>query len=382
MSVIDVDLTGAEVLWPDGLSRDTLSLSGGRIADAPVGRTVDLSGFLVLPGIVDLHGDAFERHVAPRRGVMSDPAEGIVATEAEIAANGVTTAVIAQFFSWEGGLRGADFADTVLRAMARVKGGLVTDLIAQLRFEIGLLDDYATLPQKVLDWDVGYVVFNDHLPHDRLAEGRTPPRLTGQALKAGRNPEAQLAMMQAMHDRWAEVPDALDWLTAELAGQGIRLGSHDDSSPDARRDWRARGVRLSEFPETLETAEDARDHGDPVIMGAPNLVRGGSHKGNVGARDLVAAGLCTALASDYHYPSLRRAAFLVADESLATFAEAWALVSSGPAGVLGLGDRGRFEPGLRADLTILDAQTRRVAATMAAGRFSFLSGEAAARFVR
>lgn len=382
MSVIDVDLTGAEVLWPDGLSRDTLSLAGGRIADAPVGRTVDLSGFLVLPGIVDLHGDAFERHVAPRRGVMSDPAEGIVATEAEIAANGVTTAVIAQFVSWEGGLRGADFADTVLRAMARVKGGLVTELIAQLRFEIGLLDDYATLPQKVRDWDVGYVVFNDHLPHDRLSEGRKPPRLTGQALKAGRNPEAQLAMMQAMHDRWAEVPGALDWLTAELAGQGIRLGSHDDASPDARRDWRARGVRLSEFPETLETAEEARDHGDPVIMGAPNLVRGGSHKGNVGARDLVAAGLCTALASDYHYPSLRRAAFLVADEGLATFAEAWALVSAGPAGVLGLDDRGRFEPGLRADLTILDAQTRRVAATMAAGRFSFLSGEAAARFVR
>jgi len=116
-------------------------------------------------------------------------------------------------------------------------------------------------------------------------------------------------------------------------------------------------------------------------MGAPNLARGGSHKENTSAVDLVAMGLVGALASDYHYPSLSRAAFLVADAGLADLAGAWALVSSGPAAMLGLHDRGTLAPGLRADIVILDAATRRIAATLAAGRFSYLSGGAAERFL-
>ena len=142
MTALDLVLTGAEVLLPkEGLSRCDLSIAEGVIQQDRTGRRVDLSGYLVLPGIVDLHGDGFERHIAPRRGAMKQMNEGILAAEAELAANGITTAVLAQFYSWEGGVRGPEFAAQVFRAIAAVKDSAVTDLIPQLRFETNMLGD-------------------------------------------------------------------------------------------------------------------------------------------------------------------------------------------------------------------------------------------------
>tara|TARA_R110002124_G_scaffold9643_17_gene49726 strand:+ start:405 stop:1511 length:1107 start_codon:yes stop_codon:yes gene_type:complete len=367
-------------LGPQGFHRDGLSLAEGLIADAPVGRSVDLSGFRVLPGIVDVHGDGFERHLAPRRGAMKQMAEGLIAAEAELAANGITTGVLAQFVSWEGGLRGMEFADQVFTAIRDTAGGLVTDLRPQLRFETHLLDDYAGLPARIANWGVSYVVFNDHLPHARLAEGRKPPRLVGQALKAQRNPEVHFQMLLDLHARRAEVPAALDALCAELSDMGVQMGSHDDQTAAARAAWRARGVKVSEFPETLEAAEAAHAAGDVVILGAPNLVRGGSHKGNVSALDVVSMGMADAVASDYHYPSPRRAALMLARSGVMDFATAWSLVSAGPARALGLDDRGVLQAGKRADLVVLDGADR-VAMTVSGGRVSCLSGDLAARLV-
>ena len=377
----NLDLMNAEVLHPEGLSRAPLSFAKGVINDRPVGRSVDLTGFQVLPGIVDLHGDAFERHLAPRRGAMKQLSEGLVAAEAELAANGMTTAVLAQFVSWEGGLRGLEFADQVFSGIRDTAPELVTDIRPQLRFETHILDLYDSLPQRMAEWGVGYVVFNDHLPHDRLAAGKMPKRLVGQALKAGRSPESHLAQMQEMHALRDEVPAALDRLCAELAQRGVKMGSHDDQTAEGRGLWRARGVTLAEFPETQEAAEAAHGAGDAVIMGAPNVVRGGSHNGNLSALDLISMGLCHALASDYHYPSPRRAALMLAQSGLLDLAGAWALVSSGPAQVLGLTDRGTLAPGKRADIVVLDKTTGRVAATFVAGRVSFMSGAVAERFV-
>src|SRR6056297_3440877 len=376
----DLRLTGAQVLRPEGLDDAPLSLSGGLIADAG-GRDVDLSGFVVLPGIVDMHGDAFEKHLAPRRGAMKDLDQGLIATEAELAANGITTATLAQFYSWEGGMRGAEFAGRVFDALALVRPRLVTDLRAQLRFETPMLDAYHAVRDVVAAHDISYVVFNDHLPHEALAKGKRPPRLTGQALRIGRNPEKHLEYMQALHAHMPSVPPALDALCADLMAAGVIMGSHDDRTPATRADWRARGVRISEFPETLDAAEAAHAAGDAVILGAPNVVRGGSHNGNVSATDLIAMGLCTALASDYHYPSLRRAAFLVSDAGLLPLAEAWRLVSAGPAAILGLNDRGSLTPGQRADILVLDAETRTVRETLSGGCVSYLSGELATRFI-
>ena len=368
------------MLHPTGISTAPLFLADGLIAQTTTGRRIDLSGYRVLPGIVDVHGDGFERHVAPRRGAMKQMAEGLIAVEAEMAANGITTGVLAQFVSWEGGLRGLEFADQVFSTLRDAGPQLVTDLRPQLRFEISLTDQYADLPERIAAWGVGYVVFNDHLPHDRLAEGRKPPRLTGQALKAGRNPEAHFQMLLDLHANVADAQDLLAPLCTALADAGVRLGSHDDSTDRGWSTWQARGVQIAEFPETHDAAEAANASGGHVVLGAPNVVRGGSHKGNVSALDLVTMGLCDALASDYHYPSPRRAALMLVRSGLMDMAGAWALVSSGPAAVLGLEDRGSLAPGKRADIVILDAGDR-VAATIAGGRISFMSGDIAERFV-
>lgn len=377
----NLDLTGAKVLQADGLRAMPLSFAEGMIVEAPVGRVIDLSGYLVMPGIVDLHGDGFERHLAQRRGAMKQLDAGLIACEAELAANGITTAVLAQFVSWEGGMRGLDFAERVFAAIRDTKSALVTDLQAQLRFETHLLELYDDLPQRLADWDIRYMVFNDHLPHDRLEAGKIPRRLNGQALKARRSPEKHHTYLKELHELGPLVPAALDSLCPRLAAAGIRMGSHDDATAETRAVWRARGVQVAEFPETLEAAEAAHAAGDPVLMGAPNVVRGGSHNGNLSAIDLLAMGYCDALASDYHYPSPRRAALMLADAGVLDLPGAWALISSGPAAVLGLSDRGSLEVGKRADFVVLEAETRRVAATFVKGRVSYMNGAIAERFI-
>jgi alpha-D-ribose 1-methylphosphonate 5-triphosphate diphosphatase len=164
---------------------------------------------MVLPGIVDIHGDGFERHLAPRRGALESLSAGLGASTRSLAANGITTAVIAQFFSWEGGMRGPDVSPR------RSGGGAGRDADAGRDDGAAAArgrDDRRFRPGARRSWTEGgirYVVLNDHLPHKELAAGKRPPSLTGQALKARRSPEAHHAMLQAMHDRWEEVPKAL-----------------------------------------------------------------------------------------------------------------------------------------------------------------------------
>ncbi|MCR8549349.1 alpha-D-ribose 1-methylphosphonate 5-triphosphate diphosphatase [Salipiger sp. P9] len=379
--MLSLSFEGARVMRPEGWDTAPLAIAGGRIAAAPEGRRIDLRGYDILPGIVDAHGDGFERHMAPRRGALRERSAGVLACAAELAANGITTAMLAQFWSWEGGMRGPDFAEEVFASVAEVAPTVPVDLRLQLRLETHYLDAFDRAEAALARWKIGYVVFNDHLPHARLAEGRKPPRLTGQALKSGRSPETHLALMQALHTRQDEVPAALDALCARLAAQGIRMGSHDDRTTAGRTLWRARGVRISEFPETREAAQAARDGRDSVVLGAPNVVRGASHAGNIAAAELIGAGLCDALASDYHYPAPARAAWRCVELGLLDEAAAWRLVSDGPARLLGLDDRGRLAPGLRADLVVMTRDTRRIVMTVAGGQIAWLSGEIAERLI-
>ncbi|PWR01879.1 alpha-D-ribose 1-methylphosphonate 5-triphosphate diphosphatase [Meridianimarinicoccus roseus] len=379
---LDLDFHGAAVLRPDGLDHAPLCVADGRIVEgASGGRRVDLTGWTICPGIVDIHGDGFERHVAVRRGALPAMDEGVLATEAELAANGITTALLAQFFSWEGGMRGPDFAARLVAAWQAASPRVATDLRLQLRLETHVIDDFPQAEALIEEGGIGHVVFNDHLPHDRLAAGRTPPRLTGQALKSGRSPEAHLALLRGLEARSAEVPQAVTALAARLLKRGVRIGSHDDRTPADRAWYRAIGAHLSEFPETLEVAGAARAAGDGIVMGAPNVVRGASHAGKVSAREVVAAGLCDALASDYHYPAPRLAVRALTEAGICDVVQAWRLVSEGPARLMGLTDRGRIAEGLRADLVILKADTGRIGGTMAGGRFTYLATPLAERLI-
>ncbi|MEL6582595.1 MAG: alpha-D-ribose 1-methylphosphonate 5-triphosphate diphosphatase [Pseudomonadota bacterium] len=364
-------ITDAQVLRPEGWSDAPISFGTQGIRRAG-GRSLSLPGIWVLPGIVDAHGDGFERHLAPRRGAVQDKSKGLAAVEVELAAHGITTAYLAQFWSWEGGMRGREFAKELALALKDFETPL--DLRLQLRVETHLVDDFAEVRALIESASIDYVVFNDHLPHRELAAGKRPPRLTGQALKAGRSPEVHAELLQELHQNASKVPAAVGALAADLFAMGVRLGSHDDADAAMRADWAALGIGISEFPETLEAA-----HGQ-VVMGAPNLVRGGSHKGNVSTQDVIAAGRCDALASDYHYPSLVQGALALVERGVCAFQEAWRLVSAGPADLLGLPDRGTLEDGKRADIVLLNPATGRVEGTFAGGVPVYLSGSVADAF--
>ncbi|MEM1430242.1 MAG: alpha-D-ribose 1-methylphosphonate 5-triphosphate diphosphatase [Pseudomonadota bacterium] len=373
-------LTGGRVLGPQRLQTQDLVISGGRFAapEAEAGRSLAVDGLWLLPGIIDLHGDAFERALAPRRGVITNLSRGLLAVETDLAAAGITTAWLAQFWSWEGGMRAPEFARRLAAALRDVKLALRVDMRLQLRLERTMIDDLDAVAAFVRAEGIDYVVFNDHIPHDRLAEGRTPPRLSGSAAKAGRAPEAHLALMRSLSDRAHEVPPAVDALARKLRAEGVRLGAHDDVDRDARLLWGDMGLAIAEFPVTRPAAEAARARKEPVIMGAPNIVRGGSHKrGGMSAEALVTSGLVDALASDYHYPALSEAAFALVDRGRLSLPVAWGLVSAAPARIMGLTDRGRIEPGLRADLIVFDPDARRILGTFVGGRPVVLQGRLA-----
>jgi alpha-D-ribose 1-methylphosphonate 5-triphosphate diphosphatase len=367
--------TGAEILLPEGFAREALSLAAGRIAPGG-GREIDLTGYRILPGIIDLHGDGFERHMAPRRGAVDHPAAGLAGLDAECGASGITTAVLAQFWSWEGGMRSPAFAATLAETLAQAE--TLTDMRLQLRVETHMIDTFEAMVALVAEHGIGYVVWNDHLPHAHLAAGKRPPRLTGQALKAGRAPEAHARLLRELHANGPAVPGAVAKVARRLAARGVRMGSHDDHTAEDRARFRAIGADICEFPETLAAADAAKAAGEPVIMGAPNVVRGGSHSGKVPAEDLIAAGLVDALVSDYHYPTPVRAAVTLG--ARLGWPAAWRLVAEGPARIMGWTDRGRLAEGLRADLVIMD-QAGRIEGTIAGGRVSWLSGGLAARML-
>ena len=373
----ELTFAGGEVLGPRGLAPADLVIRLGCFFDGaaePSGRRIDVGGLWLLPGIIDLHGDGFERQLAPRRGMVTDLARGLDAVEMELAAAGITTAWLAQFWSWEGGMRGPDFAMRVAAALSGSRAARRLDLRMQLRLESHMVEDGGAVRDLIAAHGIGYVVINDHLPHRHLAEGRRPPRLTGSALKAGRSPGAHLAEMQRRAAYGPEVAAFVGGLVQDLAVHGVRFGSHDDPDAAARAGRSAQGLDICEFPTTRAAAEAAAARDAPVIMGAPNVLRGGSHDRRVAAEDLIRAGLVDALASDYHYPALAGAAFALADRGTLPFAEAWALISGRPAALMGLTDRGRIADGLRADLILLDPVQRRILGCFAAGRPVYLSG--------
>lgn len=373
-------LTGALVLIDDTLEHAALTLAEGVLVEGPA-REVDLSGYWLLPGLVDLHGDGFERHLRPRPSAPFPKPEALASADAELAVNGITTAYLAQSWSWEGGTRSGEEAEALIAAVAEARDRLLADIRVQIRYETHLLEDHGRLLASVRRHGVGYVVFNDHLPEALMLAERRPDRFAVWAGSNDHSAESLLATVHAAAAKGPLVPAALAGLAAALAAEGVRLGSHDDGSAEVRAFFRGLGAQVCEFPTTRDAAEAARAAGEPVLMGAPNVVRGGSQAGNIAAMELIEDGLCDVLVSDYHYPSLVQAVWSIADQRTAGFGAAWKLVSTRAAEVQGMTDRGRLAPGLRADLVVMNPVTRRVEGTVARGRLSYLSGHLAARLV-
>ncbi|MEQ8896145.1 MAG: alpha-D-ribose 1-methylphosphonate 5-triphosphate diphosphatase [Roseovarius sp.] len=374
-------LTGAASLRDGEFHAAPVAVQGGLITDGPLPE-VDLSGFLILPGIVDLHGDAFERHLRPRPSAPFPAEQALLSTDRDAAANGLTTAWLAQSWSWEGGHRGPAFAETFLKALDTYRPRMQTDLRVQIRCETHTTDTAERLLNTIETHGIGYVIFNNHLDETLALADTDASRLDMMARAIGQTRGAYLAALDTAKKQGPAVPRYLCTLAAAFDRLGIRYGSHDDRHPETRETYSMIGAKICEFPLTRAVAKLARAVGDPVLMGAPNVVRGGSQNGHVSATELISLGKCDALVSDYHYPSMAAAAFRLADEGILSLARAWKLISENPARIMRLADRGTIAEGRRADLAIVNADTRQVEATLVAGRVTHMTGEAARRFLQ
>ena len=349
-------LTNAAIVLPDAVVRGTVRIEGGSIADIQPGATtvpgaVDFEGDFLLPGAVDLHTDNLERQVQPRAGTRWPSRSALLAHDAQCAAAGVTTVLDALCVGDLGfdEDRPRTCAEGVRDLTAMAPTGLLkAEHYLHLRCELpaeGMIELLQGLADHPL---LRMVSLMDHTPgigqYGDLAQYRA------MRLRDGEAPEAIEARIDFLVTQRARLRDPnRAALMAMMRGHTV-LASHDDRTQSDVAENLADGIRIAEFPVTMEAAQAARAGGQSVIAGAPNLVRGGSHTGNVAVLDLLRAGLVDALASDYVPCSMIEAAFLAAKHVGIALPRAIALVSDAPARMAGFTDRGRIEPEARADL--------------------------------
>ena len=351
-------LANADLILPDGVVRGALHMEGGRIARITEGAAVppgavDCGGDHLAPGLIELHTDNLERHIQPRPGVDWPHETAILAHDGELASVGSTTVFDALRV---GSLYGGSGAyGRYARPLAQEINALVAagetriSHFIHLRAEIcseTLADELAEFGD---DHAVRLVSLMDHTPGQRQFRDISKLKEYEQG-KYGMSDaqfDAHVARLTDLQSRYADAHEAE--AIAAAGRMGAVLASHDDTTAEQVARSADHGIGLAEFPTTLEAAEACRAHGILTIMGGPNLIRGGSHSGNVAAMELAQAGLLDILSSDYIPSSL-----LLAVARLATvwddLPRAVRAATSTPARAVGLTDRGALEPGLRADV--------------------------------
>lgn len=375
----ELSIEDGQVLIGGEFLETSLRVAGRSIAsvgsDARATVTVDASGLKVLPGIVDLHGDAFERQMMPRPGVDFPVDVALIDSDRQAIANGITTVFHATTWSWEPGLRSADNARRLLDGIESLRPQLAADTRFHLRHETFNLDAEAEIGQWLTSGRIDLFAFNDHMD-STVASLAKPQKRSRMVERTGLSGEAFDGLVERVVSRGDQVPTSVARLAAAARDASVRMLSHDDSSPTMRASFRDIGVGIAEFPVNEETARAAADHGDFIVFGAPNVVRGGSHTGWTRASDMIAKGLCSVLASDYYYPAQLLAAFRLDADRVLPLADAWDLISAGPAMAAGLTDRGVIAEGRRADVILVDDAIPlrpRIVGVVAAGRLVHLT---------
>jgi alpha-D-ribose 1-methylphosphonate 5-triphosphate diphosphatase len=369
----DYVLGGVRAVLPSSVIDDArVVVRDGLIAEvgpAPAGSAADLDGrgLLCVPGLIDVHSDALERERAPRPGVLLPWDFAVISLEGKFHAAGITTA-----------FHGAGFQDKMAGAMARSARTAIEVCAAVTarmsdpaplvghrilyRLDARSPEGAAALAEALTAHPAAaeslpLVSHEDHTPgQGQYADRKYMERYIAHTRGLSEEQAAE-HVDELITERDEHLPTLqrnMAWL-GELARAGrIRLVGHDMDSPAAVEALRARGGSVAEFPTTVEAAQAARDLGFPIVMGAPNVMRGESHSGNVSATSLVELGLVDALASDYLPSGLLAGAFTLARAGVAALPAAIGLVTGGAAAAAGLSDRGRLVPGLRADLALVD----------------------------
>ncbi|MEW6254483.1 MAG: alpha-D-ribose 1-methylphosphonate 5-triphosphate diphosphatase [Pseudomonadota bacterium] len=358
MTQTETVLANARLVLANEVVSGHVVLRDGRIAGVDTGVApragLDLGGDYLLPGLVELHTDHVEGHLAPRPKVKWNAFAAILAHDAQIAASGITT-VFDSLRVWPDkkavGMDGDAPVLAAALAQAKAADALRADHLLHLRCEVAT-DTVAADAEALMDrFDVRLVSLMDHTPGQR--QFLSIAQFRAYYMKKSGITDAEMDIIVAdrlvAHAKYARENRAR--LVAAAQARGIVLASHDDGTSAHVEEAISDKVAIAEFPTTPEAARLSHAAGIKVLMGAPNLVRGGSHTGNVSAQSLAQAGMLDILSSDYVPSSLLWAAFDLPERASAiSLPTAVAMVTRTPAHAAGLTDRGEIAPGLRADL--------------------------------
>jgi alpha-D-ribose 1-methylphosphonate 5-triphosphate diphosphatase len=351
-------LANASVILPNAVVRGAVTLAYGKIqsitdgGDVPAG-AIDFGGDYLAPGLIELHTDNLERHIEPRPEVDWPHLPALIAHDAELASTGITTVFdamrVGSIHSGKG--RYIDYARKLADELlsARAQGLFKISHFLHLRAEICSETLLEELSRFSPDDRVGIVSLMDHTPGQRQFRDLSALR-TYVAKKRGMNDQEFLEHVENLKGLQAKFGEVHEkGAIAEAKRLGAVLASHDDTTTDHVDTSAGNGVGFAEFPTTVEAAEACRKHGIAAMMGAPNLIRGGSHSGNVSAADLAKRDLLDIVSSDYVPAALLMSVFVLAD-IWNDLPKAMATVTANPAKAVGLSDRGVIEVGKRADV--------------------------------
>lgn len=313
----------------------------------------DWEGDWLVPGLVELHTDNLEKHLIPRPGVIWNATSATVTHDAQCAASGITTVldsiVIGDMDN--GGTRSQTYQVSIAALHACRRENLMrVEHLLHLRCEVSASDIVENFERYADDPLVELVSLMDHTPGQRQWRDLQKYRRYTERNGSLRDHEYDMLIKERTEQQALYAASHRAEVVRGCHTRGIPLASHDDTELEHVRLAIEEKVAVSEFPTTVRAAEAARAAGMAIVMGGPNLVKGGSHSGNVAAAELAERGLLDILSSDYVPSSLMQSAFLLRDRLGWTLPRAMATVSRNPARAVGLQDRGEIAPGQRADL--------------------------------
>ncbi len=333
-------------------------------------KIIDASDCYVLPGIVDVHGDAFERSIQPRPNVNFPVALALKDVDRQLIANGITTAYHGLTVSWEPGLRSYDAAQAFRRQLKTLRAGFACDMHLNIRWETFAIGFVPHMIEWLEDDPRSIFSLNDHTT-SYLSLPKGSSKISRMAGRTGLSEAECQTLLGKTWEHRHEVPAAIATVCAGANSAGCAIFAHDELTPDMRAEHRSLGVRVSEFPMTVETAKCAASLNEHVVLGAPNVVRGGSQNNAIDAREAIEDGHCSVLASDYYYPAPLAAVFKLADEGVLPLEKAWYLISKNAAAAANLSDRGEIREGMRADIILVEKDTRNVRAVITKGQVKY-----------
>lgn len=333
---------------------------------------IDAQGSYVLPGLVDIHNDSIEKEVQPRPNTLFPLEMSLFEFERKLPLHGITTMYHSLSLGVGLSLRGDHLLTDMIELINRYRQSrsVIRNRI-HLRYEVSYLEGVPIVEKYLKERMIDYLSFMDHSPGQ--GQYREPGSFERYVMK---NQGVGLDEVRTIVEGVLFRKKQINWKQLHKLGElaterGIKLASHDDDSPVRVDQSKLYGISVSEFPINMETAKYAAEQGLSVCVGAPNLIRGGSHDKNLSASDAVKAGAANIICSDYHSSSLLRSMFKLVDDGIAALPAAVRMATLHPAVALGIGDEvGSIERGKAADLIIVEQYQGHpwIARTMVGGR--------------